>query len=276
MQCLRRLLLLPRLPVPQRLFLHAACIQPCHARSLSVHPLRSSLPRHLGSRAAFPSLLPRPSPSALHSLHRIYLVNDRSFASGRRGGGASSTRSVAPSTSAASSPFSYTDSSRLLFSTTLTRYARGVPYLYLFFLLPVVCFVVYVTYPASSLSSPMTLLPLTVLPLSFVLIFAVFARFNRRLVSSIHLLPHRRLALRTVGMWQQSEAIVRPLDRLIAPFAWSGAGDKALERLQFVTEDGGVERFYIYPMPNKAEDEDAELLTRILTHNRIDNKELSM
>ena len=162
----------------------------------------------------------------------------------------------------------------MLFATTLTRYARGVPLLYVFLLFPVMVFVIYQTYPLSPPSSSLGVVPFTVLPLALLLLAAAFVRFNQRLVSTIHLLPHRRLSLRTINMLRSSDPVVLPLDALIPPFAYSGAADKSLERLRFVRDDGGVTTFFIYPMPNRAEDADAELLTRILTHNRLDNAAL--
>ena len=166
--------------------------------------------------------------------------------------------------------------SRLLFATTLTPYARGVPYLYLILLLPAVIYVAYDTYPPASLSSYTVFFSLTLLPLSFLGLFALFVRFNSRLVSTIHLLPHRRLSLTTVNMLRPSHPIILPLDALIPPFAWSGAADRSLERLRFCHPDGSCSQFFIHPMPNRAEDHDADLLHTILTHNRLHNKELKI
>ena len=61
-----------------------------------------------------------------------------------------------PSLSHSSLPSSSpADSGRLIYATTLTLYARGVPYLFLFLLLPVVCYSIYVTYePSTSASAP--------------------------------------------------------------------------------------------------------------------------
>ena len=182
------------------------------------------------------------------------------------------------------------DSGRLIYATTITLYARGVPYLFLFLLLPVVSFAIYATYSPSasasarpSASSYLSILPLTLLPLSFLLVVAAFARFNRRLVATIHLTPDRRLALTTVGMLPSSSSspphfIVRPLDALIPPYAWTGANDRTLHRLRFVREGeaGGVDEYWLYAAPSKAGEQGVELLRRIMTDNRLSSRELAL
>ena len=183
---------------------------------------------------------------------------------------------------------SLADSGRLIFATTLTLYARGVPYLFLFLLFPVVSYSIYATYaPSTAASAPpnaasyLSILPLTVLPLSFLLLFAAFVRFNRRLIATIHLLPDRHLALTTMNMLPASSSsppnfILKPLDTLIPPYAWTGSQDRTLTRLRFVREGetGGVDEYWLYATPSKAGQQGVELLRRIMTDNRLSSRDL--
>ncbi len=162
-----------------------------------------------------------------------------------------------------------------------------MPYVFLLVLLPVVTYSIYATYePSTTASSPpspashLSLLPLTVLPLGFLLAFAAFARFNRRLVATIHLTPHRQLALTTLGMLPSSapQYRVHALDTLIPPYAWVGGAEGTLSRLRFVRlgEAGGVDEYWLYAAPNKAGEQGVELLRRIMTDNRLSNRELAI
>ena len=242
----------------------------CRGRVSATQPPRRPL-----SSSFSPSLLPPLCPSAVRaswlplssSSSLLLRVGCRGFAAGGR------PRGSRPSFSPSASP-SAAEPRRLLFATTLRLYARGVPYLYLLLIMPAVSYVIYLSYPPTSLSSLASLLPLTLLPLSLLLVFGLFVRFNRRLISTIHLLPHRRLALTTLNMLAPSPPIVLPLDALLPPFAYSGAADRSLERLRFCLPDGSASTFFIHPLPNSAEDADADLLHAILTHNRIDNQQL--
>ena len=181
------------------------------------------------------------------------------------------------------------DSGRLIFATTLTLYARGVPYLFLFLLLPLVSYAIYATYEPSTTASAsptvdsyLSILPLTVVPLSFLLLVAAFVRFNRRLIATIHLMPDRRLALTTMNMLPSSAStpdyIIKQLDALIPPLAWTGSNDRTLHRLRFVREGeaGGVDQFWLYAAPSKAGQQGVELLRRIMTDNRLSSRELAL